>query len=141
MSSYVEGALVPGETVVKLGHISLWAFWHLIFFGVLLLPAFGIGLILLLMAYVRYKSTEIAVTTRRIIVKTGYISRKTVEINLNKVESLQVDQGMLGRMLDFGTLVIAGTGASHEPIVRIAEPLEFRKAFISAQDAGRRDGL
>ena len=68
------------------------------------------------------------------------ISRKTVEINLNKVESPQVDQGMLGRMLDFGTLVIAGTGASHEPIVGIAEPLEFRKAFISAQDAGRSEG-
>ena len=64
MSSYVEDALVEGETVVKLGHISLWAFWHLISFGVLLLPAFGIGLILLLIAYVRYKSTEIAVTTR-----------------------------------------------------------------------------
>ena len=139
MASYVEGALVAGEEVVKLGHISLWGFWHLILFGVLLLPAFGIGLVFLAIAYIRYKSTEVAVTTRRVIVKTGFISRKTVEINLNKVESLQVDQGLLGRMLDFGTLVIAGTGASHEPIVGIAEPLEFRKAFISAQDAARRD--
>ena len=139
MASYVEGALVAGEEVVKLGHISLWAFWHLILFGMLLLPAFGIGLVLLAMAYIRYKSTEVAVTTRRVIVKTGFISRKTVEINLNKVESLQVDQGLLGRMLNFGTLVIAGTGTSHEPIVGISEPLEFRKAFISAQDAARRD--
>ena len=74
----------------------------------------------------------------RIAVDLG-LSRKTVEINLNKVESLQVDQGLLGRMLNFGTLVIAGTGTSHEPIVGISEPLEFRKAFISAQDAARRD--
>ena len=139
MASYVEGALIEGETVVKLGHISLWAYWHLIVFGVLLLPAFGVGLVLLAIAYVRYKSTEVAVTTRRVIVKTGFISRKTVEINLNKVESIQVDQGVLGRMLDYGTLVIAGTGTSHEPIVGIAQPLEFRKAFISAQDAGRLD--
>ena len=65
MASYVEGALVAGEEVVKLGHISLWGFWHLILFGVLLLPAFGIGLVLLAIAYIRYKSTEVAVTTRR----------------------------------------------------------------------------
>lgn len=136
MASYVEGALVPGETVVRLGRISLWAFWHLIVFGILLAPV-GIGLVLLAIAWVRYHSTEVAVTTRRVIVKTGFISRKTVEVNLNKVESLQVEQGVIARMLDFGTLVIAGTGTTHEPIVGVAEPLEFRKAFVAAQDAAR----
>ena len=106
MSSYVEGALVKGEQIVHTGHVSLWGLWHLIAVGVLLLPVFGIGLIFLAIAYIRYKSTELAVTTKRIIVKYGFIRRQTIEINLNKAESIQVDQGILGRLFDFGTLVI-----------------------------------
>jgi len=137
MSSYVEGALVKDERIVHMGRISLWALWHLIAAGILLLPAFGAGLIFLGIAYVRYKSTELAVTTRRIIVKHGFISRQTIEINLNKAESIQVDQGVLGRLFNFGTLVISGTGTSHAPLTGIAEPMGFRKAFIEAQDSGK----
>ena len=139
MSSYVEGALVKDERLVHVGHISLWSMWHLITLGVVLLPAFGLGLIFLIMAYVRYKSTELAVTTKRVIVKHGFISRQTVELNLNKVESIQVDQGALGRIFNFGTLVFAGTGTSHAPLTGIAAPMAFRKAFIEAQDGHKSD--
>ncbi|MFO1254021.1 MAG: PH domain-containing protein, partial [Inhella sp.] len=105
------------------------------------LPLFGLGLVFLVAAYIRYKSTELAVTNKRIIVKHGFISRQTIEINLNKAESIQVDQGVLGRLFDFGTLVISGTGTSHAPLTGIAEPMAFRKAFIEAQDSGgRREG-
>jgi uncharacterized membrane protein YdbT with pleckstrin-like domain len=138
MSSYVEGALVEDERVVHAGRISLWSLWHLIGLGILLLPVFGAGLIFLVVAYVRYQSTELAVTTKRVIVKHGFIRRRTVEINLSKVESIQVDQGVLGRVFDFGTLIVAGTGTSHAPLKGIAAPMEFRKAFIEAQDS--RDG-
>jgi len=134
MSSYVEGALVKDEKIVHFGYISLWSLWHLIAAGVLLLPAFGIGLIFLAVAYVRYRSVELAVTTKRVIVKHGFISRQTVEMNLNKVESIQVEQGVLGRLFDFGTLIVSGTGTSHAPLSGIAEPAGFRKAFIEAQD-------
>ena len=89
MSSYVEGALVKDERLVHSGHLSLWSMWHLLALGVVLLPAFGLGLIFLVMAYVRYKSTELAVTTKRVIVKHGFIRRQTIEINLNKVESIR----------------------------------------------------
>ena len=139
MSSYVEGALVKDEKIVHVGHISLWSLWHLIAGGIVLLPAFGIGLIFLVIAYVRYKSVELAVTTKRIMVKHGFIRRQTVEINLNKVESIQVEQGVLGRLFNFGTLIVSGTGASHAPLTGIAEPMGFRKAFIEAQDARRSD--
>lgn len=137
MSSYVEGALVNDERIVHIGHISKWSLWHLIVFGVLLLPLFGAGLVLLAIAYVRYKSVELAVTTKRVIVKHGFISRQTVEMNLNRVESVQVEQGVLGRLFDFGTLVIAGTGTSHAPLAGIADPMGFRKAFIEAHDSAR----
>ena len=137
MSSYVEGAMVAGEKLVHSGQLSLWAMWHLIALGVVLTPVFGLGLVFLAMAYVRYKSTELAVTTKRVIVKHGFIRRQTVEINLNKVESIQVDQGVLGRLFNFGTLVISGTGTSHAPIAGISEPMGFRRAFIEAQEGGK----
>ncbi len=135
MSTYVDQVLVPGERVVHLGRTSLWSVWHWLALGLILLPAFGLGLVFWAMAYVRIKSTELAVTTKRVIVKHGFIRRSTIEINISKVESIQVNQSLLGRMLDFGTLVIAGTGASHAPIDGIAEPLAFRRAFVQAQDA------
>ncbi|KQV89457.1 PH domain-containing protein [Pelomonas sp. Root1237] len=137
MSRYVDQVLVPGERVVHLGRTSLWSVWHLLLFGLLLLPAFGLGLILWVAAYVRIRSTELAVTTKRVIVKHGFIRRHTIEININKVESIQVNQSLMGRMLNFGTLVIAGTGASHAPIDGIAEPLVFRRAFVEAQDSAQ----
>ena len=137
MTSYVEGALVKDEKIVHVGNVSLWSLWHLIVFGVLLLPAVGLGLILLVMAYVRYKTTELAITTKRVIVKVGFIRRSTVEININKVESIQVDQEILGRMFNFGTLVIAGAGNPQAPIVGISSPMEFRKAFIEAQEQAK----
>jgi len=136
MTSYVEGALVKDERIVHTGHISLWSLWHLLTAGVVLLPAFGLGLVFLAIAYVRYKSVELAVTTKRIIVKHGFIRRQTIEINLSKAESIQVDQGVLGRMFNFGTLVVSGTGTSHAPLTGIADPMAFRKAFIEAQDRG-----
>ena len=137
MTSYVEAALVKDEQIVHVGHVSLWSMWHLIALGIVLLPALGLGLIFLGMAYVRYKTTELAITTRRVIVKHGFIRRRTVEININKVESIQVDQEVLGRMFNFGTLVIAGAGDPQAPIAGISSPMEFRKAFIEAQDRAR----
>lgn len=92
------------------------------------------------MAYVRYKTTELAITTKRVIVKHGFIRRRTVEININKVESIQVDQEVLGRMFNFGTLVIAGAGDPQAPIAGISSPMAFRKAFIEAQDQAKGGG-
>ncbi len=137
MTSYVEDALVKDERIVHLGHISLWALWHLIALGVVLLPAFGLGLIFLVLAYVKYRTPELAITNKRVIVKTGFIRRSTIEININKVESLQVDQGVLGRMFNFGTLIISGAGTPQAPVAGISRPMEFRKAFIEAQDQSK----
>jgi uncharacterized membrane protein YdbT with pleckstrin-like domain len=137
MTSYVEDALVKDERIVHLGHISLWALWHLIALGVVLLPAFGLGLIFLVLAYVKYRTTELAITNKRVIVKSGFIRRSTTEININKVESLQVDQEVLGRMFNFGTLIISGAGTPQAPVAGISRPMEFRKAFMEAQDQSK----
>jgi len=139
MTSYVEGALVKDERILYVGHVSLWSLAFLILLGFLLLLAFGLGLILWLVAYIKYKTTELAITNKRVIAKFGFISRKTVELNINKVESIQVDQSILGRIFDFGTLVISGAGNPQAPIPGISEPMAFRRAFMEAQDQPKGD--
>jgi uncharacterized membrane protein YdbT with pleckstrin-like domain len=136
MASYVDSTLLQGETVMYRAKISLWSIAHLIFFGLLLLVV-GVGLVFLIWAWIRYKTTEFAVTDRRIIAKTGLISRSTVELFLDKVEALHVDQSVPGRMLDFGTITIRGTGTTLEPIRNISAPLELRKQFMQAADLYR----
>ncbi len=137
MASYVEGALIAGEKILHQGRVSWWSVWHLILFGVLLLVV-GVGLVLLVWAWIRVKSTELAITNKRVIAKFGFVSRNTVEIAIPKVESIQVQQSMMGRLLDYGTLVISGTGTSHAPIPSIADPLAFRRAFLEAQEAAQK---
>jgi uncharacterized membrane protein YdbT with pleckstrin-like domain len=136
MASYVDSTLLQGETVLYRARISLWSLAHLIFFGVLLLVVV-VGLVLLVIAWIRYRTTEFAVTDRRIIAKTGLISRSTVELFLDKVEALQVEQSVMGRILDFGTVSIHGTGATHEPFSNISAPLTLRKQFMQAADLYR----
>jgi uncharacterized membrane protein YdbT with pleckstrin-like domain len=134
MSSYIEGALTQDERVLHHAHVSLWSLWVPLLVGLVLLPAFGIGLIAWGYAYVMYKTTELAVTNKRVIVKQGFISRQTIEININKVESIQVDQTVMGRMLDYGSLLISGAGSPQAPLNGISKPLAFRRAFMEAQD-------
>ena len=136
MASYVDSNLMAGETVVYRAEISLWSIGHLIFFGVILLPV-AVGLFFLVWAYIRYRTTEFAVTDKRIIAKTGLVSRNTVEMFLDKVESLHVEQSVAGRVLDFGTVIIRGTGATEEGIKNISAPLVLRKQFMQAADLYR----
>ena len=75
---------------------------------------------------VRRNATEMAVTNRRVLIKTGLASRKTIEMLLNKVESIEVSETTSGRMLGYGTIVVIGTGGTPQPFHKVAHPLEFR---------------
>src|SRR5439155_1006 len=74
--------------------------------------------------------TEFAVTDMRVIYKTGFISRRTAEMNMDKIESVDVDQSVLGRLLDFGTIHVLGTGQGIEHLHRIASPIKLRNAIM-----------
>ncbi len=86
--------------------------------------ALGYGL----RAWMRYAGAEFAVTDRRVIMKLGLIRRMSLEIVLERVESLIVEQGLLGRVFDFGSVSIVGTGGTKDPFHLIADPLGFRRA-------------
>src|SRR5687768_10066437 len=129
--SYIEDSLIEGERVVHTARVSWWSQFGLIVLGIVLLVVV-IGLFFLIAAWIRVRSTEIAITNRRVIAKFGFIKRDTVEINLEKVEALRVEQAMMGRMLNFGTIFISGAGTSVAPIRDIADPLVFRRKFMEA---------
>jgi uncharacterized membrane protein YdbT with pleckstrin-like domain len=141
--SYVDSNLMPNETVISRGMIH-WSIYIpgalIVLFGLLVaFVSFAggafflvVGGIILLLAWLRASSTELAVTNKRVIAKVGFIRRNTLELLHNKVESMRVDQSPLGRMLDFGTIVIHGTGATNQLIPRIAAPMDFRRAALTA---------
>jgi uncharacterized membrane protein YdbT with pleckstrin-like domain len=85
-------------------------------------------------AFIRRATTELAVTDHRVIYKSGLLSRHTIEMNRDKVESVDVDQSLLGRIFGYGTVVVRGTGGSLEPIRNIGDPLTFR-SHITASPA------
>ncbi len=144
---YVERILQPGERVVHLSRLH----WVVLLPGLLLillaiaaLPLYGgpnggrpivlvfiaavlaWGIAALFSAWLRRWTTEIAVTDRRIIYKRGLIRRHTIEMNMDKVESVDVDQSILGRVLDYGTITVRGTGSGIEPLANIDSPIELR---------------
>ena len=87
-----------------------------------------------LRAFIRRATTELAVTDHRVIYKSGLLSRHTIEMNRDKVESVDVDQSLLGRIFGYGTVIVRGTGGSLEPMRNIGDPLTFR-SHITASPA------
>jgi uncharacterized membrane protein YdbT with pleckstrin-like domain len=100
-------------------------YWYL---GALLA---GIGLLLAIGPLIRYVGSEFAVTNKRVLSKTGFIQRESDETLLSKVEAIAVDQGILGRLLGFGTVRITGSGGTEDAFARISQPLEFRRQIQS----------
>jgi uncharacterized membrane protein YdbT with pleckstrin-like domain len=83
-----------------------------------------------LSAWILWVSTEIAVTDRRVIYKRGLISRRTIEMNVSKIETVDVIQGPLGRLLGYGEVIIRGTGGTFEPLRAVAGPIPLRNAIL-----------
>jgi uncharacterized membrane protein YdbT with pleckstrin-like domain len=75
-------------------------------------------------------TTELAVTNRRVIYKTGFIRRISREINIAQVESVIVKQGIMGRLVGYGEVTVVGTGGSWDPMPTISKPVEFRSHIV-----------
>ena len=82
-----------------------------------------------LSAYITYISSEFAITDKRALMKIGLIQRTSLEIFLDKIESIHVRQSIFGRILNYGSIIISGTGGSKDPFNYIPNPLQFRKQF------------
>jgi uncharacterized membrane protein YdbT with pleckstrin-like domain len=145
--SYLDKVLQPGETILHRTTLS----WTLLLPGaavlliailaygfssaeqfpstwsIALLAINGIpGLYLMAQAWLSRWVTEIAVTNKRIILKRGFIRRHTIEMNMDKVESVDVDQSLLGRLFNYGDVTVRGVGTGFEPLRMVDDPLRFR---------------
>ncbi len=121
MASYVDDNLIQGEKVNYATHPH----W-IIFVSMRAL------LTLFIAPFIEMYASEYAITNRRVIVKVGLISRRTLEMNLSKIESIKVDQSIFGRILGYGDIVIVGSGGTSEAFDTIAAPLEFRRQYQQA---------
>lgn len=147
--SYLDDHLLAGERIVYRARLHWTIFLSSIVvvllgigLGILLQvvePAYsfaglalaGVGLLLAIGPAVRYVTSEFAVTDKRVLGKVGFVERESDETLLSKIEAIAVDQGVLGRILGFGTVTITGTGGTQEMFPRISEPLEFRRKIQS----------
>lgn len=165
--SYAEKHLIAGETVqyqtklhwiVMLGHAGLMAFFILAGIALLVfswnirhsaeshssiliwlaLAAFLVAAILLGIGLIKRGATVMVITNKRVIVKTGLASRRTIELLLSRIESIAVEEPAMGRMLGYGTVVIRGTGGTPEVFEKIAHPLEFREQVQSQISSGEK---
>ncbi len=140
--SYIENNLMNGENIVYRSKLHWVIFlWPIIWF-VAAIVAFSwggefsapVGVIFIVfslirgaVAFIDFKTSEFGITNKRVIVKVGFIRRHSLEVLLNKVEGIQVNQGILGRMLGFGSITVSGTGGTKDPFHKINAPLEFRR--------------
>lgn len=83
---------------------------------------------MLISGYITKATTEVALTNQRVILKWGLVRRNTIETYLDKVEGIAVDQSILGRLLNYGSVAVRGTGGGTTPCPGIASPQEFRRA-------------
>ncbi len=134
MSKYLDTALIADEKIIFQAAPSGWALLWRIIGGIILLPLFGVGLIVIIYAIIYHNTTELAFTNKRVVAKFGFIGRRTIEMSITKVETIQVNQGIIGRLFNYGTLIVAGAGTPQAPIPCIANPLTFRRAFLEFQD-------
>jgi uncharacterized membrane protein YdbT with pleckstrin-like domain len=137
---YVENNLLPNEQVTYRArlHRIIYLFPCCIFAIALLAALAGggwiagavlgaIGLILLVPPWIRSSSSEFAITNKRVLIKVGLIRRHSLELLLQKVEGIGVDQGIIGRILGYGTITVSGVGGTKEAFRMISNPLEFRR--------------
>jgi len=142
MSKYIDNNLMPNETVVKKGVMHWFVYLpglSMLILGLLLIvitqSPLGslfvlIGIVISIKAALSHIGTELAVTNKRVIAKFGFIRRNSIELNHNNVESFKVDQSVFGRIFNFGTIYINGTGGVSTPIPSISAPLEFRRTAL-----------
>ena len=119
---YIEKTLGSDEKVVSMFSIHWWSYITPLIFSMMII---GIPSLL------KVISTEYGLTSKKVVSKTGIIGRNTEEMNLAKVENVEIKQGVLGRILGFGNVVVAGTGGSKVVLSNVSNPLKVKKDIES----------
>jgi uncharacterized membrane protein YdbT with pleckstrin-like domain len=163
MGSYVDKNLGNDEKINYSASVSLWRYWFSFLVGGLL--AFGalvglaaslssksgggilgskfeaailvVALGVIAWPLIARRSTELVITSRRLIAKFGVASTQSIEIRFDRIETVRVKQSLMGRILDYGDIVVTGTGSTFDPIPNVSKPMKFRAALNDAMEATR----
>ena len=134
--SYVQSNLLPEEKVLYEAKVSpaIYALPMCIVATAIFTPepiflVLG-GILFALWSALYQLTTEMAVTSKRVVMKTGLLSLRTLELNLSKIETFSVQQGVFGRLFGYGTVTVVGTGGTKESFKAISEPIEFRRNIL-----------
>ncbi len=167
MGNYVDSNLSQDETVAYSARVSLWKYWFSFLIGGFLVLAaltgfaasvsakggtgsmlgskfnaalLVAGLVVFAWPLIARRSTELVITNKRLIAKSGIVSTQSIEIRFDRIESVRVNQSLLGRIFNYGDIVVTGTGSTFDPIPNIANPMQFRTALNQAMEATPRSG-
>ena len=138
---YIDENLMNGEQVVHRSKLHWIVFLGPLIFTIISFmflaggrgsalsggPFYLIALIWAVSAFISFKTSEFGITNKRVLIKVGFIRRNSLETLLTKVEGIQVNQGILGRIFNYGTIMVKGTGGTSNPFHKIEAPMEFRK--------------
>ncbi len=135
MAKLIDSVLAKGETIQYHAYVSSWSLIPLVVAGLVTLPVFGLGILFWVAAAMKYTRTELVITDKAIRARYGIIRRQALDMPLADAERVEIDQSGLGRNFNYGSITIAGKGASYVPITGIDNPDRFRQMFADAKKA------
>lgn len=132
--SYIDESLSNGEKVEALFKLHWFARVPMVLWLILAIPTLGLTLLIALYEFLRLKYTEQGVTNKRVIFKTGILSRKTEEMTLKSIETVEIEQGIFGRLFGFGDIKVTGRGLSDVVFKGLADPMSAKRQIESVSN-------
>lgn len=132
--SYIEESLSSGEQIVAVFRLHWFSRLPMVLWIILALPTLGLTLILAGYEFVRLRCIEQGLTNKRVVFKKGIISRSTEEMKLKSVETVEIEQGVLGRIFGYGDVKVTGRGISDVVFKGVADPIAVKKQIESVSN-------
>lgn len=125
--SYTNTSLSGNEYIIRLTSFTWWVTVKWLALGIVLVPfTFGWSLIIPAISFIERYFTEYAVTSQGVLVKRGIIRRRVSRLSIKKIEGVELRQTILGRILNYGTIVVRGTGSDSVVFYLVGSPVNFR---------------
>jgi uncharacterized membrane protein YdbT with pleckstrin-like domain len=129
---YIDQSLAPGETVIQRGKWPT-VFWVGAWLALLVLGIAIVGVVIFIVAAVHMLTTDFAVTNRRVVIKRGWLNRRTQELAVESVEGVSLRQSLIARLFGYGRVIVTGTGEGTLVFPPMAHPVTFRRAIETAR--------
>lgn len=129
---YIDESLAEGETIIQHGQYP-GIFWFGAWAALVLLGIILVGIFIFIRSVIVMKTTDFAVTNRRVILKTGWLNRRTQELAVESVEGVSLEQSFIARLFGYGSVVVTGTGDAVIAFPPMAHPVAFRRSIEAAR--------